>query len=86
MLITKRGENEYEEKLWGKALDIPAAGVYIASYDEAGVPDVMNAAWGGISEDTRLSMCLSAGHKILARGAFTVSMADAAHVAACGLV
>ncbi len=90
MLITKRGENEYEEKLWGKALNIPAAGVYIASYDEAGVPDAMNAAWGGISEDTQLSMCLSAGHKtvknILARGAFTVSMADVAHVAACGLV
>ncbi len=45
----------------------------IASYDEAGVPDAMNAAWGGISEDTQLSMCLSAGHKtvknILARGA-----------------
>lgn len=62
----------------------------IASYDEAGVPDAMNAAWGGISEDTQLSMCLSAGHKtvknILARGAFTVSMADAVHVAACGLV
>ena len=62
----------------------------IASYDEAGVPDAMNAAWGGISEDTQLSMCLSAGHKtvknILARGALTVSMADVAHVAACGLV
>jgi hypothetical protein len=62
----------------------------IASYDEAGVPDAMNAAWGGISEDTQLSMCLSAGHKtvknILARGVFTVSMADAAHVAASGLV
>lgn len=62
----------------------------IASYDEAGVPDAMNAAWGGISEDTQLSMCLSAGHKtvknILARGAFTVSMANAAHVAACDYV
>lgn len=62
----------------------------IASYDEAGMPDAMNAAWGGISEDTQLSMCLSAGHKtvknILARGAFTVSMADAAHVAACDYV
>lgn len=62
----------------------------IASYDENGVPDAMNAAWGGISDDTQLSLCLSADHKtvknVQARGAFTVSMADAAHVAACDYV
>ena len=62
----------------------------IATYDENGIPDAMNAAWGGISDDTQISMCLSAEHKtvknILARGAFTVSMADAAHVAACDYV
>ena len=50
----------------------------------------MNAAWGGISEANELSMCLSAGHKttqnILARKAFTVSMADATHVAECDYV
>ena len=59
----------------------------VASYDENGIPDAMNAAWGGISNDTELSLCLSAGHKtvknIKARGAFTVSMADASHVAEC---
>ncbi len=47
----------------------------------------MNAAWGGISDTTELSLCLSAGHKtvknILERKAFTVSMADAAHVVEC---
>ena len=62
----------------------------IATYGEDGTPDAMNAAWGGISDDTQLSMCLSPGHKtvanILARGAFTVSMADAAHVAECDYV
>ena len=66
----------------------------VASYDENGIPDAMNAAWGGISNDTELSLCLSAGHKtvknIKARGAFTVSMADAAHVACsvcnCGVL
>lgn len=62
----------------------------IATYGEDGTPDAMNAAWGGISEGNELSMCLSAGHKtvknILKRGAFTVSMADAAHVAACDYV
>ncbi|MCI8401390.1 MAG: flavin reductase family protein [Lachnospiraceae bacterium] len=62
----------------------------IASYGEDGTPDVMNAAWGGISENNELTMCLSAGHKtvknILAKKAFTVSMADAAHVTACDYV
>ncbi len=62
----------------------------IGSYDENGVADAMNAAWGGISEGNQISMCLSAGHKtvknILARKAFTVSMADAAHVVECDYV
>ena len=62
----------------------------IATYDENGTPDVMNAAWGGISEGNELSMCISEGHKttknLLARKAFTVSMADAAHMAACDYV
>lgn len=59
----------------------------IAAYGEDGTPDVMNAAWGGIHDDTQISMCLSPGHKtvknILARKAFTVSMAEAAYVKAC---
>ena len=62
----------------------------IASYDEGGRADAMNVAWGGISDDTQISLCLSAEHKtvknIQARGAFTVRMADAAHVIACDYV
>lgn len=62
----------------------------IATYGEDGTPNAMNAAWGGISEFDELSICVSAEHKttknILARGAFTVSMADAAHVAECDYV
>ncbi|MDO4312647.1 MAG: flavin reductase family protein [Eubacteriales bacterium] len=62
----------------------------IATYGENGMPDAMNAAWGGISEGKEISMCLSAGHKtvknILERGAFTVSMADAEHVVECDYV
>ncbi len=62
----------------------------IASYDEAGVPDAMNAAWGGLSEETELSLCLSPDHKsvknILARKAFTVSMATADTVIPCDYV
>ena len=59
----------------------------VATYGPDGTPDAMNAAWGGISDTTELSLCLSAGHKttqnILERKAFTVSMADAAHVTQC---
>ncbi len=62
----------------------------IASYGEDGTPDAMNAAWGGISEGNEISMCISAGHKttknILAKKAFTISMADAEHVTACDYV
>lgn len=62
----------------------------IATYGEDGTPNAMNAAWGGISDDTQISICVSAGHKttsnILSRGAFTVSMANAEHVAACDYV
>ncbi len=62
----------------------------IATYGEDGTADAMNAAWGGISEATEISMCLSPGHKtvknILSRGAFTVSMATAETVVACDYV
>lgn len=59
----------------------------LAAYDEAGEPNLMNAAWGGISEENQITMCISAGHKttknILAKGAFTVSMATADTVVEC---
>jgi len=62
----------------------------IGSYDENGRPNAMNAAWGGISCDTELCMCIGENHKstanILATKAFTVSMATAAQVVACDYV
>ena len=73
-----------------KPYTYPQPVLIIASYDENGTADAMNGAWGGISDDTQISMCLSAGHKtvknILKRKAFTVSMADAAHVTECDYV
>lgn len=73
-----------------QAYTYPQPVFIIATYGEDGTPNAMNAAWGGISDYTQLSMCLSAGHKtiknILARGAFTVSMADVAHVTSCDYV
>lgn len=73
-----------------KPLTYPQPVFIIATYDEDGTPDAMNAAWGGISEMKEISMCLSADHKtvknILNRKAFTVSMAEAGLVAACDYV
>ena len=62
----------------------------IAAYDEDGKANAMNAAWGGLSEETEITICISPEHRtthnILASGAFTVSMADADHVVACDYV
>ena len=61
----------------------PQSVFIVASYDEDGVPNAMNVAWGG--ECTRNEVAINIGdHKttenILARGAFTVAPADRAHV------
>ena len=62
----------------------PQPVLIIATYGADGTPDAMNAAWGGIADTNRIAMYLSASHKtvknILERRAFTVSMADEAHV------
>ena len=44
-----------------KPLCYPQPVFILAAYDENGVPNAMNAAWGGISEDKEISMCISAG-------------------------
>lgn len=68
----------------------PQPVLIIAAYGEDGNVDCMNAAWGGISGGSEISMCLSPGHKtvknILETKAFTVSMADAAHTVECDYV
>ena len=73
-----------------KPLSLPQPVWILGTYDENGVPNAMNAAWGGISEENELAVCLSPGHKTCLNfaktGALTVSMADAAHAAACDYV
>jgi flavin reductase (DIM6/NTAB) family NADH-FMN oxidoreductase RutF len=68
----------------------PMPVLIIAAYDEAGVPNAMNAAWGGMFTDEHIGICISQGHKttknILATRAFTVSMATAEQVVACDYV
>lgn len=73
-----------------KAACYPMPVYIIGTYGVDGTPNAMNAAWGGISEETEISICVSADHKttenILAKRAFTVSMATADQLAACDYV
>ena len=59
----------------------------ISAYGEDGTPNAMNAAWGGISEENEITICISEEHKttenILLRKAFSVSMADEGHISEC---
>lgn len=68
----------------------PMPVLIIATYDENGNPDAMNAAWGGIHDTNQIGICIDPSHKtaknLLKKKAFTVSMADAAHVTACDYV
>ena len=61
----------------------PMPVLMIATYDENGKVDVMNAAWGMICGMDQLALCIGEAHKttknIRKLGAFTVSLADAAH-------
>ena len=73
-----------------KPMCYPMPVYMIATYGKDGTPNVMNAAWGGITEDTEITICVSEDHKttenILARNAFTGSMATAEYMAACDYV
>ena len=73
-----------------KPMCYPMPVFIIGTYGADGTPNAMNVAWGGISEEQEISVCISADHKttenILARKAFTVSMATAEYVTACDYV
>ena len=67
-------------KSFGKRpLIYPQPVLMIATYNDDGSVDVMNAAWGGVGDDHQVFLCLSPEHmtvkNILKRKAFTVSFA-----------
>ena len=81
--------NRSEVDIMRKKLNItegifPMPVLMIATYNDDGSVNVMNAAWGMMQERGRVALKLTETHKtvknIKARGAFTVSIADAAHV------
>lgn len=73
-----------------KPMVYPMPVFIIGTYDENGVANAMNAAWGGISEENEISICVSDDHKttsnVLLRKAFTVSVATADYVKECDYV
>ena len=73
-----------------KAMCYPMPVFIIGTYNADGTPNAMNAAWGGISEETEITICVDNTHKtaenLLARKAFTVSMATVSYLTACDYV
>ena len=79
-----------KKNLGAQTILFPMPVLIIATYNEDGSADAMNAAWGGIHDTNQIGICIAPEHKtaenLLKRKAFTVSMADAAHVTACDYV
>ena len=73
-----------------KAYIYPLPVLIVGTYDENGIPDAMNAAWGTVCDTAQVAVVLSAGHKtvknLLKTQAFTVSIADVKNVAAADYV
>lgn len=76
----------FGQKTWMYPMPV----LMIGTYDENRKANLMNAAWGGIYDYNHVVLSLSAGHKttqnIKLKGAFTISFADAPHMAACDYV
>ena len=73
-----------------KAICYPMPVFIIGTYNADGTPNAMNAAWGGVSEENEITICVDSAHKtaenLLTRKAFTVSMATASTLVACDYV
>lgn len=72
------------KNLGAKSYIYPQPVLIIATYNEDGTANAMNAAWGSVSDFDKITMYISHTHKtmknILSRKAFTVSMATADYV------
>lgn len=65
----------------------PMPVLMVGTYGEDGTPDAMPAAWGGVTLEDEITICIDTAHKtwanIAARKAFTVAFATADTAAAC---
>ena len=68
----------------------PEPVLIIGTYNEDGTPNAMNAAWGGVHQDTEVYVCVDKNHKtaenLVKRKAFTLSFANVDNVKACDYV
>lgn len=78
-----------KKKFGAKPFLYPQPVMIIGTYDENGNSNAMNAAWGGIVGSNEIIVDLGS-HKttdnLMKTKAFTVSIADTAHVVACDYV
>jgi len=69
------------KNLGSKTYLYPMPVLIIGTYNSDNSSNAMNAAWGGISDDNQISICLAKDHKttanIIERKAFTVSVGTA---------
>ena len=84
--LNSKGADLNEEKF---RMIFPQPVLILATYDENGTANAMNAAWGGIVGNDKIIIEL-ASHKttdnIMNRKAFTVSIGDKEHMLACDYV
>jgi flavin reductase (DIM6/NTAB) family NADH-FMN oxidoreductase RutF len=85
-----KGYLNMRKNLGPKSAVYPMPVFIIGTYDKDGNADAMNAAWGGISEENEISICVSDDHKttenFLYTGFFTVSIADSKNVVSADYV
>ena len=75
------------KELGNKPLCLPQPVFMIGTYDKDKNPNLMNAAWGGISYDDEITICLANDHKttdnLKLKGALTISMGTRKYLKEC---
>ena len=79
------GYNEYMKiNLGNKPLIYPQPVLIIATYNNDGTANAMNAAWGGVCDYSKVSIIIDRNHhttkNLLNKKSFTVSIADVEHL------
>ena len=78
------------KSLGAKPVLYPMPVLIVGTYNADGTANAMNAAWGGISEEKEISICIDSGHKtaenLTVGGGFTVSVATVDTLVACDFV
>lgn len=74
-----------KKNLGAKPFLVPQPALVLGTYNEDGSANAMVAAWGGLSEETEISICVDTRHKTTENlertGAFTVGISDLKHMA-----